>query len=289
MMALPWLALTVAVAGCDPANDPGPACGYGQRAGDDGVCAAADMLVVDVDQRTDSTCRDPADPAIADGAPACSTRRGIGINACPVRASTAQPDLVVGDCALFLHEGQSPDQTFAGDAGAIIVGLFDGPVTLAPSADGDCYDSDLLPDREQLFLADDEFSVGGLGGADFPGFDLVLTAPEPLLIDRVTEVIRGAALPIIWNASDADRVVIVVTTRDEASDRGARISCVVDDDGDVTIDGTLTAGLIGSDDSAQVFVLRQNGAHTEPEGASVVVEAAATVSDVVLVPLRAAP
>jgi hypothetical protein len=286
MMALPWLAMTVAGAGCDPAESTGPECGYGQRPGADGVCTAADTLVVDVDQRTDSTCRDPVEP---DAAPDCTTRRGIGINACPVRAATAVPDLVVGDCALFLHEGQSPDETFPADAGVVIVGLFDGPVTLAPSPDGDCYDSDLLPAREQLFLADDEFSVGGLGGDDFPGFDLVLSAPEPLLLDRVTEVIRGEALPIVWNASDADRVVIVVTTYDEASDRGARISCIVGDSGEVIIDGALTAGLLDSDDTAQVFVLRQNGDHAEPEGASVVVEAAATVSDVVLVPLRAAP
>ncbi len=273
----------MAAVACD---GDGVVCGYGARA-DGGVCAAAPTLVVDVDERTDSSCRDiDTDDDGVDDDGLCTTRRGIGVNVCPVRAFDAEPDLVVGDCALFTYAGRAPERTFAGDGGLVVVGLVDGPVTLAPADGQDCYDSDLLPSRDELFLADDELGVASLGGADFGAFELTLVAPEPLAIERLEELTRGQDTTLRWVAAGADRVVVNVVTYDEDADVGARVTCIVDDsDGEVVVNGELSAGLNGGD-TAQVFVLRQNGVHVEPDDGDGVVEGSATVSDVVTLPLR---
>jgi hypothetical protein len=276
---------TAATVSCD---GEGVVCGYGARA-TDGVCAPAPTLVVDVDERTDSVCRDVvSDGDGEDSDVVCTTRRGIGLNVCPVEAfdAVAAAAAVVGDCSLFTYAGRAPERTFAGDAGVVVVGLIDGAVTLVPAADSDCYDSDLLPSRDDLFLADDEMGVASLGGEDFAPFELTLRAPEPLAIERVQEMTRGEALTLRWVPAGADRVVVSVVTYDEDADVGARVTCIVDDDGEVTIDAALSAGLLDSDDTVQIFVLRQNGVHVENDDDDGVIEGAATVSDVVTAPLR---
>jgi hypothetical protein len=275
--------IVVDTGGCAPdAAPPGPVCGYGERADDDGACAPADTLLLDVDVRTDGRCTDDGD------VPDCSFRRGIGVVACPVRAMTATPALVVGECAAFVHGGTGPEQTFAGDAGDIVVAPASGAVNLGRAIDDDCYDHDLAPGRDTLFAPGEDFPAGSFGGADVPAFELTLRGPEPLAVERVTAVTRGEPLRLGWlvDGPPADRVVVVVATYDAALDAGVRISCVGADDGEVVVDAALTALLQPGDDTAKVFVLRQNGAHLEPAGAAIVVEAAATVSDVVDVPLR---
>jgi len=281
-LAAAGVVVAVTAGACDPAAAPPPSCGYGERAATDGTCAPADTLLVDVDLRTDGTCRDDG------GVPDCSFRRGIGVVACPVRAMTAAPTLVVGECAAFVHGGAGPEQTFAGDAGDIVVAPATGAVNLVRAVDDDCYDNDLAPGRDTLFAPGEDFPVGSFGGRDFPAFELALRGPEPLVVERVTSVVRGEPVRLGWSLEGgrADRVVVVIASYDEASDAGVRISCIGDDDGEVIVDGSLTALLQEGDDTAKVFVLRQNGAHVEPEGAAVVVEGAATVSDVVEVPLR---
>lgn len=279
--------VVVDTGGCAPdAAPPGPTCGYGERANDDGACAPADTLLVDVDLRTDGRCSDDGDDP--GDAPDCTFRRGIGAVACPVRAMDATPALVVGECVAFVHGGTGPEQTFAGDAGDIVVAPASGAVNLVRAVDDDCYDHDLAPGRDTLFAPGEDFPIGSFGGADFPAFELALRGPEPLVVERVTSVTRGEPVRLAWSLEGgrADRVVVVIASHDEAIDAGVRISCIGDDDGEVVVDGTLTALLQAGDDTAKVFVLRQNGAHVEPEGAAVVVEAAATVSDVVEVPLR---
>lgn len=277
-IVLPAVVLVGVAASCDPAAVVED-CGYGEGR-IDGVCAAAPTLFIDVDERVDGTCRDGVD------GPVCTSRRGIGVNVCPVEAATAVPDDTVGDCGLLSFAGESPDRTFGGDAGLVVVGLAGGSVGLAPAPDDDCYGTDLVPGRDDLFAAGESFGVSGFGGDDVPAFELALVGPEPLAVDRVSEVVRGEPLSLVWVPSTADRVVVVVTTYDEVTDRGARITCVGGDDGEVVMDAALTSGLLATDDTAQLFVLRQNGAHLEVEGTAVVVEAAATASDVLEVPLR---
>jgi hypothetical protein len=264
-------------AGCDPA--PLAPCGYGQRATAEG-CVAAPRLVVDADERVDGSCRDGAD------GPVCTSRRGIGVNACPVAVTTTAPIDTIGECALFEHAGRSPEQTFRGDGGLVIVGLAGGSVGLAPAPNADCFGTDLVPGRDNLFDTDEVFAVSGTGGPDFPAFEVEVAAPAPLAVARVSEVVRGEALPLQWEAAGADRVVVVVTSYDEALDRGAQITCIGDDDGAVDIDPAFTAALLASATTARVFVLRQNGAHAEDAASPGVIEASATVSDVVEVPLR---
>jgi hypothetical protein len=272
----------IGAVGCDPGPAPPPPCGYGERADDAGACTPADTLLVDLDVRTDGRCTE------VDGVPDCSFRRGIGAVACPVRAMTATPALAVGECVAFVHGGTGPEQTFAGDAGDIVVAPASGAVNLVRAVDDDCYDHDLAPGRDTLFAPGEDFPLGSFGGADFPAFETALRGPEPLVVERVTAVTRGEPLRLAWSLEGprADRVVVVIAARDAAVDAGVRISCIGEDDGEVIVDGGLTALLQQGDDTAKVFVLRQNGAHVEPEGAAVVVEAAATVSDVVEVPLR---
>lgn len=274
--------LVVALGSCAPGSPPPPACGDGERADADGACAPADTLLLDVDVRTDGRCTDDGD------VPDCSFRRGIGVVACPVRAMTATPALVVGECAAFVHGGTGPEQTFAGDAGDIVVAPASGAVNLGRAVDDDCYDHDLAPGRDTLFAPGEDFPAGSFGGADFPAFELALRGPEPLAVERVTSVTRGEPVRLGWlvEGPPADRVVVVVAAYDEALDAGVRISCIGGDDGEVVVDGALTALLSAGDDTAKVFVLRQNGAHVEPEGSAVVVEGAAAVSDVIEVPLR---
>lgn len=281
-VTLPGLVVAAVASGCDPAVAPGSACGYGERADQDGACAPADTLLVDIDARTDGRCTDEG------GAPDCTFRRGIGAVACPVRAMIATPAHVVGECVAFVHAGTGPEQTFAGDAGDIVVAPASGAVNLVRASDDDCYDHDLAPGRDTLFAPGEDFPLGSFGGADFPAFETALVGPEPLVVERVTSVTRGQPVRLVWSLEGprADRAVIVIASYDEAVDAGVRISCIVDDDGEVIVDGTLTALLQAGDDTAKVFVLRQNGVHVEPEGAAVVVEVAATVSDVVEVPLR---
>ena len=254
-------------------------CGYGEGRVD-GVCAPVSTLFVDVDERVDGSCRDGAD------GPVCTSRRGIGVNVCPVEAATALPDEAIGECAVFSYPGESPDRTFRSDAGLVVVGLAGGSVGMAPAPDADCYGTDLVPGRDDLFTAGEAFSVSGFGGDDVPAFELELVGPEPLAVDRVAEVVRGEALTLAWVPAAADRVVVVVTTYDEAADRGARITCVGEDDGEVVMDPAFTAQLLDTDDTAQIFVLRQNAAHLEPKDAAMVVEGSATVSDALEVPLR---
>jgi hypothetical protein len=275
--------VVVVDSGCAPdAAPPGPVCGYGERADVEGACAPADTLLLDVDVRTDGRCTDDGN------GPDCSFRRGIGVVACPVRAMTATPTLVVGECAAFVHGGTGPEKTFAGDAGDIVVAPASGAVNLVRAVDDDCYHHDLAPGRDTLFAPGEDFPAGSFGGADFPAFELALRGPEPVAVERVTSVTRGEPVRLGWlvEGPPADRVVVVVAAYDDAIDAGVRISCIGADDGEVVVDGALTALLSAGDDTAKVFVLRQNGVHVEPEGAAVVVEGAATVSDVVEVPLR---
>lgn len=252
----------------------------------DGICVPADTLQLNIDERTDTTCRVDEDAASGFS---CATRRGIGVNACPVRAFAPSPELVDGDCAVLSHAGEAPEETFAGDGGAIFVGLVDGPVTLAPVEDQHCYASDLLPSRDELFVAGDGLGVQGLGGADFPAFRATLRAPAPIILDRPDHVVRGAPLRIAVDDSDADQRIVSLSTYDADADLGVRIFCQTDDRGDVVIPAALTAALQETA-TARLVLLRQNIAHREagadaPDIAGVV-EAAATVSEVVTLPLQ---
>jgi hypothetical protein len=260
--------------GCGP---EGP-CGFGERAGAFG-CEPADTLIINIDERTDGFCEDGV------GGPECAFRSGIGVNACPVRPFTTTADRELDDCRLFLYPGTSPDETFAGDAGALIVGLFESPVTLSRGPDH-CYDSDLFPTRDDLFEPGDELSVSGFGGADFPSFNTSVIAPAPLVLERPTEVRRGEPLQLRWEPSDAERVVVIVVTHVPSEDRGARINCLSTDDGELNISAALTDRLQEADPTAQIFVLRQNAARVEPPGSRVVIEASATTSESIQVPLR---
>lgn len=259
-------------AGCAPPLAEGETCGFGERQGLFG-CAPVDHLHVNFDERRQEL----------NG----TSRSGIGVNACSFRAVSLVPVASDERCAAYTFSGAYAQESFPGSGGGIVAELAE-PVQMVPSGLGEgCYDTDLHPNRSDLFSDGETFEVLSLGGADFPPFDVDLRAPETLALETPTQVARGEDLSLTWTASDADMLAVLLWAFDEEADQSTNIACFFDDaPGAATVSSDLVAELQGGASMVDLYFYRQNWVHLEPDDAEVAVDLVATSSVTRRVPLE---
>ena len=264
--------VVLALGGCvDGAPNPlavGSPCGAGERAvfaGGDVRCDPSAALSINLDERTDE---------------GVEVRQGIGVNAC-IYAASLRPPLDERDgCALYVYGGQSANTPIAASTGGVAIYL-DPPVLLSKASDSACFTADLDRERRALFTAWQSIVVEGLGGADLDPFIAKVKAPSALAISAPQSAAPGDDVVIRWETAvsePGERIVIALRAADVDADIASHIVCTASDaDGEVTISGALTAGLV-DDESWQLFALRQNGAHREPPASDLVIDLFATTS-----------
>lgn len=249
------LLLIAAVAGCG--GCPGAEeCPVGER-DVGGVCTQVDRFYVNIDERRD--VRDD------------TSRNGVGVNACAFRGDAPLPERSVGACDLLRYPGESAATAFVGDAGEVRVELSEDPVRMLPDPDSHCYQKDLFPTRGDLFAPGDAVDVTGSGGNDIGTFALSVTAPETLLLEPPGEVVSGEDLTFAWVEGAAEQIYVLAHSYDADADESIDVQCLFDDGaGTGTIPADLMSELRG--DEVNLFFLRQNWAHAEPEDAEVAVD-----------------
>lgn len=254
--------VVTASTGCLPSTSADP-CGFGERQGLGG-CAPVDHLHVNLDERLQEL----------NG----SSRRGIGANACTFHAFPLTAVLEDESCSAYVFSGEVAQEAFEGNAGGIIAALGD-PVQMAPAEGQGCYATDLFPSRSDLFVPGERIVVAGLGGEDFPSFEVELSAPETLAVDTPTSVSRSASFAFEWLASDANVLVTLVAAYDAEADESTNVACAFDDTaGAAEISADLMGLLQGGAEVADLYFYRQVWSHTEPDDAEVAIDVVATSS-----------
>lgn len=181
--------------------------------------------------------------------------RGVKASLCGYDTSAGWPEDPAQPGACVVVPGnqlaQAPPPK-GGTGGALIDMANIGTISLAaPDAGTACREETI--DQTGPLVAGTYVSFEGTGGNTFPKVEADVPIPDALELD-VGPLERGSPFPVGWTGAGASPLFLLIATTGSADD--PLILCLVEDDGEVVVDGALTAQLVDSLGPAIVYAGR---------------------------------
>lgn len=181
--------------------------------------------------------------------------RGVEASLCGYDTSAGWPEGPgqTGACVVVPGDAFAKEPPPEGGTGGVLIETanVDTISLAAPDAGTACRREAI--DQTGPLLSGTHVRFEGTGGNTFPKVEADVPIPDALELDA-GPLERGSPFPIGWTGSGAPPLFLLVATTGSADD--PVILCLVEDDGEVVVDGALTAALVDAPGPAIVYAAR---------------------------------